>query len=240
MLKTKLIAGAALFAAMVFGMQTSFALDHNRKKHTSFKVRVENIGTGDGLTAEDGSKYPFAISPGLYTVSGEKVEFFKLARAASKSLEAQAEDGNPEVFWRDVLGMPKEGSFGVFNTPVGAGMPGPILPGGTYEFTFSATKGMKLNLIVMYGQSNDLFYAPESAIDLFVNGKPFSGDIADKFLLWDAGTEVNQAPGLGGDQGPRQKAPNTGADENGVVRLVNDGFKYPAVKDVMRITITAM
>lgn len=239
MFKQNFIASAALFAAMVFGIQTSFALDHNGKKHTSFKVRVENISASDGLTAEDGSKYPFAISPGLYAVSADRVEFFKLDKAASKALEAQAEDGNPEVFWSDVRAMPKEGSFGIFNTPVGLGMPGPILPGGAYEFTFSATKGMKLNLIVMYGQSNDLFYAPESAIDLFVNGKPFSGDVADKFLLWDAGTEVNQAPGLGGDQGPRQKAPNTGTDENGVVRLVNDGFEYPAVKDVMRITITA-
>jgi hypothetical protein len=113
------------------------------------------------------------------------------------------------------------------------------LPGGAFEFTFSATKGMKLNLIMMYGQSNDLFYAPDASIDLFANGKPLSGDITDKILLWDAGTEVNQAPGLGADQGPRQKGPNTGADENGVVRLVKDGFTYPATKDVLRITITA-
>ena len=96
-----------------------------------------------------------------------------------------------------------------------------------------------LNLSTMYGQSNDLFYAPERAIDLFdAKGNPVSGDVTDKFLLWDAGTEVNQAPGLGADQGPRQKAPNTGADENGVVRLVNDGFTYPNTKDVLKVTIT--
>ena len=81
---------------------------------------------------------------------------------------------------------------------------------------------------------------PSQAIDLFdANGNPVTGDVTDKFLLWDAGTEVNQAPGLGADQGPRQKGPNTGAAENGVVHLVKDGFSYPNTKEVLRITISA-
>jgi hypothetical protein len=58
-------------------------------------------------------------------------------------------------------------------------------------------------------------------------------------MLWDAGTEVNQAPGIGADQAPRQKMTNTGADENGVVHVVKDGFSYPETKDVLRITISA-
>lgn len=239
MLKQKLIVTVAVFAATIIGIQTSFALDHDGKKGATFKVRIENISDKDGLTAQDGSKYPFALSPGLYTVAKEEVELFKVGKAASKGIEAQAEDGNPEVLSADVLAMPKAGSFGIFNKPVGSDMASPILPGGVFEFTFMATKGMKLNLIMMYGQSNDLFYAPDASLDLFVNGRPLSGDVTDKFLLWDAGTEVNQPPGLGADQGPRQKGPNTGKDENGVVRLVNDGFTYPVTKDVLRITITA-
>lgn len=239
MLKHKFIVSVAVIAAIVIGIQTSFALDHKGKKHTTFKVRVENISTADGLPAQDGSKYPFALSPGLYTVAKERVELFKVGTEASKGIEAQAEDGNPEVLSADVLAMPKAGSFGIFNTPVGGDKPSPILPGGAFEFTFSASKGMKLNLIMMYGQSNDLFYAPDTGIDLFPNGVALNSDITDKFLLWDAGTEVNQAPGLGADQGPRQKGPNTGADENGVVRLVNDGFTYPSTKGVLRVTITA-
>lgn len=239
MLKHKFIVSVAVIAAIVIGIQTSFALDHKGKKRTTFKVRVENISTADGLPAQDGSKYPFALSPGLYTVAKERVELFKVGTEASKGIEAQAEDGNPEVLSADVLAMPKAGSFGIFNIPVGGDKPSPILPGGAFEFTFSASKGMKLNLIMMYGQSNDLFYAPDTGIDLFPNGVALNSDITDKFLLWDAGTEVNQAPGLGADQGPRQKGPNTGADENGVVRLVNDGFTYPSTKGVLRVTITA-
>jgi len=57
--------------------------------------------------------------------------------------------------------------------------------------------------------------------------------------LWDAGTEANQAPGIGSDQAPRQKGPHTGVRENGVVHMVNDGFTYPNTKDVLRITISA-
>ena len=78
----------------------------------------------------------------------------------------------------------------------------------------------------MMGQSNDWFYAPaESGIDLFENGRGISGDITSQMVLWDAGTEVDQEPGIGSDQGPRQKAPNTGVAENGVVRNAKD-VKY--------------
>jgi hypothetical protein len=80
----------------------------------------------------------------------------------------------------------------------------------------------------MMGQSNDWFYAPgESAIELFRNGKPIKGDITSQVILWDAGTEVDQEVGIGADQGPRQKAPNTGKAENGVVRKIDDGKVIP-------------
>ena len=240
MFKQKFITGIALVAVSILGIQASgFALDHNGKKHASFKVRVENVSDKDGLTAADGSKYPFALSPGFYAVSDNKMDLFKDGKKASKAIEAQAEDGNPEPLLKKFLTILGSSYIGVFNTPVGADKPLPIFPGGSFEFTFNAAEGMKLNLTMMYGQSNDLFYAPDAAINLFPNGKALSGDITDKLLLWDAGTEVNQAPGLGADQGPRQKGPNTGATENGVVHLVKDGFTYPNTKDVLRVTISA-
>ena len=101
--------------------------------------------------------------------------------------------------------------------------------------------GDLLSLTTMMGQSNDWFYAPaESGIALFKNDKPISGDITAQIILWDAGTEVNQEPGIGPDQGPRQKAPNTGEAENGVVRNAKDvkyGSDYTKVSSVMRVTI---
>ena len=80
---------------------------------------------------------------------------------------------------------------------------------------------------------------PPVKVSFDKDGNPLAGDITEKLLLWDAGTEVNQAPGVGDEQAPRQKMPETGKAENGVVRLVNDGFVYPNTKDVLRVTITA-
>src|SRR5215472_12891412 len=67
------------------------------------------------------------------------------------------------------------------------------------------------------------------------------GDITSQIMLWDAGTEVNEEPGLGPNQAPLQPAPHTGPREHGVVRPiseVNDGFHYPSVAEVLRVTIT--
>jgi hypothetical protein len=94
-------------------------------------------------------------------------------------------------------------------------------------------------MTIMMGQSNDWFYAPnESGIELFPNGKAMSGDISAQLHLWDAGTEVDQEAGIGSEQGPRQKAPNTGKRENGVVRKVQDGKSYSNTASVLRVTIT--
>ena len=95
----------------------------------------------------------------------------------------------------------------------------------------------------MLGQSNDLFYAPrEEGIALFdATGKPIAGAITSQILLWDAGTEINEEPGLGLNQPAFEAAPNTGPDEHGVVRPISelkDGFHYPTVAEVLRVTIT--
>ena len=242
MLKHKFILSVAIIATFISGTFGSvFAIDHKVKRQGTFKVRIENISDKDGIVAQDGSKYPFALSPGFYTLSNNKMDLFRDGKKASDALEAQAEDGNPELFEKKFLTVLGGLYIGVFNKPVGADKPAPIFSGGAFEFEFTATEGMKLDMTTMYGQSNDLFYGPKQAIDLFdAEGKGISGDLTDKFLLWDAGTEINQAPGLGADQAPRQKAPNTGANENGVVHLVNDGFSYPNTKEVLRITITAL
>lgn len=237
MLKQKFVVGFAVLMALVLGVQSNiFAV--GEKKTAKFKVRIENVSDSDGLMTTGGAKYPFALSPGMYVVTNNKMDLFKVGKKANQGLERQAEDGNPEILSKSLLTKVGSLNVGIFNTPIGMNSPAPILPGGAYQFTFTGTEGMKLNLIAMYGQSNDLFYAPEKAIDLFENGEAISGDITDKLMLWDAGTEVNQAPGIGDEQAPRQKMANVGKTENGVVGMVKDNFTYPNTKDVLRITIT--
>jgi hypothetical protein len=119
----------------------------------------------------------------------------------------------------------------------------PFGGGAAYQFKVTAKPGERLTIATMLGPSNDLFYAPtEEGITLFdSNGKPIVGDITSQILLWDAGTEVNEEPGLGPNQPAFQAAPNTGPAEHGVVRPISevkDGFHYPTVAEVLRVTIT--
>jgi hypothetical protein len=79
-------------------------------------------------------------------------------------------------------------------------------------------------------------------IALFARGKPIRGDITSRFQLWDAGTEVNEEPGFGPHQAPRQAGANSGPSEHKPVRLVaevKDGFSYPSTDQVIRVTVTA-
>jgi len=204
-----------------------------------FTVRIENVSDKDGQTATDGSKWPFALSPGMWVLHKKEVRLYSEGKKAIAGLEAQAEEGNPTEIINFLMGHHSEMLHGVFNTPVGANGPAPILPGGAYEFTFTATPGMRLSVITMFGQSNDWFYAPKNeGIDLFENGKAVSGDFTSMFMLYDAGTEADQEPGLGTDQAPRQKAPNTGAAENGVVHKAKKSTFFGHNGELFRVTIT--
>ena len=144
------IASVVLLAA-IFGAQTELlaAVKAKKKLRTAtFKVRIENISSAGGQTAKDGTRWPFALSPGLYVIDEKPIALFD-----SK-------------------------------------------------------------------------------------GEPVSGDVTSSFTLYDAGTEVDEEPGVGPTQAPRQKAPNTGADEHGVVhRPVKDAF-YARTPQLFRVTIT--
>lgn len=116
--------------------------------------------------------------------------------------------------------------------PEGASGPGPAFPGQSFVVEFHAGKGHLLSFASMYGASNDLFYAPDgSGIELFDGDTPLTGNITDLVSLWDAGTEVNHAPGSGED----------GAEENiSIMQVRNtdevmDGFDYNDVEENIEV-----
>lgn len=212
---------------------------------TDFTVRIENVSTTESLELSTGETAPAPTAPVLWVIhTGESPLFTKGERDRGEGLEALAEDGSPAALHASLQGKPGIAAAGFVNTPLGASEPGPILPGQAYEFTASAVPGQKLTVAFMFGQSNDLFYAPrQKGIDLFDgSGEPVGGDLTGDLVLWDAGTEVNQEPGLGPDQAPRQAGDNIGASEDGAVRPVKeskDGFTYPDVERVVRLTVRA-
>ena len=183
------------------------------------------------------------ISPGAYVVHSTDITFFTEGGTAGEGLEAIAEDGSPGTLVDALDGLDPVLDIGVFNTPVGADMPAPVGPGGSYSFYVDADPGYVLSFATMFIQSNDFFYAPAGeGIPLWdENGDPIEGDITELVDLWDAGTEVDEEPGVGLNQAPRQSGPDTGQDENGNIVLVdgeNDGFMYAAVNEVIRVTVT--
>ncbi len=180
----------------------------NPAAEQTFRLRIENIS--------DQSALPTPISPGVWATHGADVQLFTVGEPAANGLEAIAEDGNPAPM-ADYLATAVPSS-GAFNTPEGASMPGPLMPGQAYELEFTAEAAQRLSLATMFVQSNDVFLAPAPAgIELFDDaGEPLAErDITDLIALWDAGTEQDEAPGDGAQQAPRG-GPESGPAE-GVV-----------------------
>jgi hypothetical protein len=210
-------------------------MDEAAMAGTTFHVRIENL-SGESMT-------PTPFSPGVWVLHSTPGPIFTPGESnRGEGLEAQAEDGNPTTLAASLEAM--DVIHGVFNMPGGTDMVGAAVPGATFEFEITATPDHPLlSFTSMFGQSNDLFIAPdEHGIALFdMDGNPVSGDVTGQILLWDAGTEANEEPGAGENQAPRQAGPNTGpADEDNTVRLVNDMYSYPAVSELVRVTIEAV
>jgi len=237
----RLVIGLALLG-VCYLTQFTVAVATRKAGPTKFTVKVENISNPEGMTASNGVKFPFALSPGMFVLSTNKAPLFSEGKAApANGLEMQAEDGDPSGLVKSLEVMHHASNLhGVFNTPVGAMGAGPIRPGNSYEYTFTAMPGLKFFTTMMFGQSNDWFYAPDAnGIALFdAKGNPVSGDVTAKFILWNAGTEVDEEIGIGPNQGPRQKGPNTGADEHGAVRRINDARWTGKNAEFFRVTIT--
>lgn len=178
------------------------------------------------------------ISPGVWAVHETGGLFDDAEPDPGMGLEHQAEDGDPSELADSLKDADFVVSSGVFDTPDGADDPGPATPGNKFSFELVASPGDKLSFATMFGQSNDLFYSPASGgIPLFDNDEPIEGDITDMVMLWDAGTEINEPPGLGPNQAPRQSGPDTGPDEDGDVMSVADGYSYASPSKLIKVTI---
>src|SRR5688500_13762987 len=156
-----------LLMALVVALLSTFAgADHA----TLFKLRIENVSSETILMSKDGGSAPAGLSPGLLILyNGRNNPLFVPGnKITSNGLESLAEDGNPDALATAARKGKGVSTVQVFNTPAGTEQPGPIGPGGHYEVSFAAHPGDRLMLAQMFGQSNDLFYAPDpGGIHLF-------------------------------------------------------------------------
>ena len=196
------------------------------KGERSFTILVSNVSTETTLKLPDGSTSRVPVAPGAYAIVADGAQLFADGSAAGAALERLAEDGMPEAFVAQLKkkkGVRQAGMF-LHDEP----------------FNVTVRPGERLVFAAMFAQSNDLFYAPDpNGIDLFDgSGKAKTGRLADAITLWDAGTELNEAPGAGPNQAPRQAMPNSGPAEGGSVRPVTDGFAYPSAREVLELSVT--
>lgn len=234
--------------------------DDGMMEEVTLTLRVENVAPTDFYGSDTATGGQIWITPGAYAVHTGDNPIFTAGEPASVGLEAVAEAGPPTGF-PDQPGLVDElpevdrvSSVGAFtpsdtvedpNDPMGA-VPGapPIAPGGAFEVGVEAEPGDRLSFATMYVPSNDLFLAPESAIQLWPeDGEPVQGDVTDAVGLFDAGTELNGQPGVDTTGAPAQGGnggPTIGATE-GVVHpadMVNDAYRYADPSEVIRVTVS--
>lgn len=212
-------------------------------------VRVEltagmEAGTVDIAIHNDGTPaFPAIITPTLWRLSDGSAPFFTTGMPANEGVEALAEDGDPSV-WLGALG---DATAGVLMTPDGAEAAGPLMNGGTYRGTLTPTADAHvLDLASMVVPSNDTFWSTgPMGVDLYDAGgnlrdlDELNTAINEAIGAYDAGTEANQAGGMGPDMAPHQAGPDTGAAEgDGTVRpAVANGWPAPAARMVLEATI---
>jgi len=241
--------------------------DGEQSAAATFTVRVENVSTPDTLqtTGEgEASAQPVPLSPGAYAVhTPDEPVFSRHEPERDNGLEAVAEDGMPGKLVTHLSERETVTHAGAFDTPVGSDGPGPLTPGSAYEFEVTAEPPASyLSLVTMFVPSNDLFYALGGAGGVRLFGRsggigasgnadgnasesgeqamPVRGNVTDHVMLWDAGTEINEEPGVGENQVQRQRGPGVGLVERGTVAPVSavNGYDYPRVEDVIRVNVT--
>jgi hypothetical protein len=229
----------SLAAPLTLAAQEKMSAEHAMAKATTFTIRVENLTKGEVLKLSNGKTAPFVIAPVLWTVhTGNTNPLFTGGQLdAGKGLRTLAETGNPEPLSKGIAGTPGIMSVGAAAKPIGASESGPLTPGQAYEFTITAEPGQFLSIATMFGQSNDWFYSNDRPIALFRGGKPAAGDMSSQISLYDAGTEVDEEPGLGPNQGPRQKNSEAGVREKEPVAHAAGKWRIPATTAVFRLTI---
>ena len=217
---------SALLGALAATALAVPALAGTADQGVTFKIILSNVSKNDTLEVPGGAAAKAPIAPGVFVVSPDANPILTAGKPSGKDgLEALAEDGNSEAFLKAL-----QAKYGDKADMFAPGL----------EFEVKAKPGDHLSFATMFVQSNDKFYAPaDGSVALFnAAGEPVSGDLTSLVQLYDAGTEKDELPGAGPNQAPRQKGMNQGPDEGGNVRPVNDGFTYPAVNAVIKLTVT--
>lgn len=195
-------------------------------------VWMENVSAVGGLVPSTGEAQDQTLAPGLLILHAPGWTLLTEGQPiAWPELEPLVEDGNNAPLYGVLAADPDVWvveSFAALDDDYDAV---PMHPGDRAELELEVPDGAHLTLAAMLGQSNDVFLA-------VLDADPGGALVPS---LWDAGTEVNEEPGAGPNQAPRQAAPGEGTAEAGVVTAVAptdpQGFAWPGGAELVAIGV---
>jgi hypothetical protein len=184
------------------------------------------------------------LSVGVWAVV-EEGTIFDLNQESSVAIERLAEEGSPTLMTAELILDEDVAESGEFSSSGGPDN-GPLVAAGeSVTFSFDADPGDVLQFMTMFGNSNDWFYAfGNDGLDLFNGDNAISGDQTSKIVLYDAGTELDEMPGLGLTQKPDHPNSVDIGPIDPVDMITNamsrhTAFVIPATNAVIKVTVTS-
>ena len=177
---------------------------------TDLRVTIRNTAPAGGV----------ALTPLWFGFHDGSFDLFEPGTPASAGLEQLAEDGDSQGLAAELRQADADGQGFVIGQPRGAAASTPILAGETTARVLSIDplSNGTVSFAAMILPSNDAFIGTGEAVSLFSGKGRFLGErtlVFEGSDVYDAGTEVNTELDAAFIN---QSAPNTGVDENGVVR----------------------
>lgn len=175
------------------------------------------------------------LSPLLWALHEDTFELFGAGvnGADVVGLEALAEDGDPAPWFAAIDGTVGVGMAATIDTPAD--------PEESFAIVVTPDQDNRfLSIATSIAATNDAFMAPlPGGIALLEedgsarSNDDIEDDFRRMFLVWDAGTEANEVPGVGSNIQSEQVLPDSGPDDaNAVLRPYSDGTNDLSGADV--------
>ena len=198
-----------------------------------FKITITNVSEG------------YTLAPGILFAHGACHPLFTEGKPdRGIGLQGLAERGDPYTLATNLVAEGHAIRFPF--DPYRPGWMGSFLMPGAYAEAIVRLVPAQPYLSMAYkyiiaNAANDIFLAtPPGGLSMWgATGTPLSGDVTWGLSLWDAGTVENEDPGPPGPQPMLERPPDAMVlDPNPRVRPVDDGYTYPAVQDLIQVTVT--
>lgn len=206
------------------------------------RLTLGNTSVAGALSTSAGPA-DIVLAPGLLVVHQPGWTLFDVGdTVAGTALETLAEDGDPTALQTVLANEAGVEVVRVISTKDAVTYAAaPIHPGESAATVIHIGPDSRISFAAMFGQSNDAVVATLPGGVALVAADGALAPLVP-LLLYDIGTELNQEPGVGVDQAPRQAAANTGAEEGGVVSELDGidvaGWSWPAAESFVVLVAT--